>query len=86
MHLRGATSPSPARQQQHGFVSPICISSERRPDASAKETPETPPGERSGDATNPSVKIKLKTYAVRLRERIGQDRTEADRYNGQALA
>jgi hypothetical protein len=44
MHLRGATSPSPARQQQHGFVTPI--SSEKRPDASAKETPETPPAKK----------------------------------------
>ena len=34
MHLGGATSPSPAHQQQHGFVTPI--SSETRPDASRK--------------------------------------------------
>ena len=44
MRLRGTTLPSPARQQQHGFATPV--SSKKRPNASAKEIPETPPAKK----------------------------------------
>ena len=42
--LQSTASPSPARQQQHRFATPV--SSKKRPEASAMETPETRPAKK----------------------------------------